>query len=184
MASERDKMLAGELYSASDPSLEEDRRACRLTLEWFNASSVAEPERRRDALVELLAEIGADTIVEPPLHCDYGYNFTIGARCYINTGVVALDCAAIRIGDDVQIGPRVQLLAATHPVQPDVRRTGLEYAKPITIEDGVWLGGGVIVCPGVTIGADSVIGAGSVVLEDIPPQVVAVGSPCRVVRRL
>ena len=123
-------------------------------------------------------------MIEPPLRCDYGAQISLGARSFVNFGAIILDCAAVTIGADVQIGPNVQLLTPTHPLDPELRRTGIEGAAPITIGDGVWLGGGVIVCPGVTIGADTVVGAGSVVVRELPARVLAVGNPCRVVRDL
>ena len=133
---------------------------------------------------ELLGGFGAGSDIRPPLRCDYGYQTFVGARCFANWGLVSLDVATVTIGDDVQIGPNVQLLTATHPLEPGPRRDKWEAARPIVIGDNVWLGGGVIVCPGVTIGADTVVGAGSVVVRDLPAGVVAVGSPARVVRDL
>jgi maltose O-acetyltransferase len=141
-------------------------------------------EGRRELLVELLGVFGDGSEIRPPLHCDYGYQTRIGERSFVNWGVVLLDVAAVTIGDDVQIGPNVQLLTATHPLEPGPRRDKWEAAEPIVIGDNVWLGGGVIVCPGVTIGSDTVVGAGSVVTRDLPAGVVAVGSPARVLRRL
>jgi maltose O-acetyltransferase len=139
----------------------------------------------RDGLLRLLfGALGEGSVVTVPLPCDYGSNVRIGERCFINANAVFLDPAPITIGDDVQVGPAVQLLTATHPVDAAERATGWESAKPIAIEDGVWLGGGVIVGPGVTIGARTVVGAGSVVIRDVPPDVVAVGNPARVVRSL
>lgn len=130
----------------------------------------------------MLGELGADSHVKPPLFVDYGRNIRIGARTFINYKLVALDVAAITIGDDCQIGPNVQLLTPTHPVDPQPRRDKLEAAQPITIGDNVWLGGGVIVCPGVRIGDNTVVGAGAVVTRDLPANVVAVGNPARVIR--
>jgi maltose O-acetyltransferase len=128
--------------------------------------------------------LGEGAYVKPPLFVDYGENITIGARTFINFNLTALDVAAITIGEDCQIGPNVQLLTPLHPIDPEPRRDKLEAAKPIVIGDNVWLGGGVIVCPGVSIGENSVIGAGSVVAKDIPANVVAVGNPARVIRRI
>jgi maltose O-acetyltransferase len=177
-------MLAGDLYIADDPDLtRESRRAMDLTAR-YNASSVSDGEVRRRLLVELLGSVGEGTEIRPPFHCDYGYQLHVGARTFANFGLVALDVARIDIGDDVQIGPYVQLLTPTHPLEPEARRAKWEAAAPITIGDNVWLGGGVIVCPGVTIGANTVVGAGSVVTRDLPPGVLAVGTPARVVRSL
>jgi maltose O-acetyltransferase len=135
-------------------------------------------------LAELLGAFGEGSVIRPPLYCDYGYRTTVGARTFANFGLVILDVARISIGDDVQIGPNVQLLTATHPLEAGPRRDKWESAQPITIEDNVWLGGGVIVCPGVTIGENTVVGAGSVVTKDLPADVVAMGSPARVLRSL
>lgn len=135
-------------------------------------------------LEQLLGAVGEDTELRAPLYVDYGSNLRIGARCFANYGLVALDVADITIGDDVQIGPNVQLLTPTHPLEPGQRRQGWESADPITIGANVWLGGAVVVCPGVTIGDDTVVGAGSVVTRDLPAGVLAVGSPARVVRPL
>ena len=177
-------MLAGEMYIADDPVLaEESRRAQRLTHQ-INTMDPNDSDGRRDLLVELLGAFGEGSEIRPPLHCDYGYQTRIGARSFVNWGLVLLDVAAVTIGDDVQIGPNVQLLTATHPLDPGPRRDKWEAAEPIVIGDNVWLGGGVIVCPGVTIGPDTVVGAGSVVTRDLPAAVVAVGSPARVLREL
>jgi maltose O-acetyltransferase len=175
------RMLAGELYRASDPELQADLARCGDLVQRYNASR---PEERLRILRELLGGLGEDTVIRPPLYFDYGYQTTIGARTFINFGVVILDVGKVTIGDDVQMGPNVQLLTATHPMDAHTRREGWESQKPISIADGVWLGGGVIVCPGVTIGENTVIGAGAVVTRDIPPNVFAAGNPCRVIREL
>jgi maltose O-acetyltransferase len=180
----RDRMLAGEPYIADDPALARDsRRAQRLT-HLINTLDPTDHDRRRSLLVELLGAFGEESEIRPPLQCDYGYQTTVGARSFANWGLVLLDVATVTIGDDVQIGPNVQLLTATHPLEPGPRRDKWEAAQPIVIGDNVWLGGGVIVCPGVTIDADTVVGAGSVVTRDLPSGVVAVGSPARVIRDL
>jgi maltose O-acetyltransferase len=180
----RDRMLAGELYIADDPALARDSaRAQRLT-HLINTMDPTDRERRTRLLGELLGAFGEGSEVRPPLQCDYGYQTSIGARTFVNWGVVLLDVATVTIGDDVQIGPNVQLLTATHPLEPGPRRDKWEAAEPIVIGDNVWLGGGVIVCPGVAVGADTVVGAGSVVTRDLPGRVVAVGSPARVIRDL
>ncbi|SHU05236.1 hexapaptide repeat-containing transferase [Mycobacteroides abscessus subsp. abscessus] len=180
----RDRMLAGDLYLADDPELiRESRRAQQLTHR-INALDPTDIEERKRLLQELLGAFGDGSEIRPPLQCDYGYQTAIGARTFANFGLILLDVARISIGDDVQIGPNVQLLTATHPLEPGPRRDKWEAAEPITIGDNVWLGGGVIVCPGVTIGADTVVGAGSVVTRDLPPRVLAVGTPARVIRAL
>ncbi len=181
--SNRERMLAGDLYVADDPeSARIAQRAVQLA-EAFRRSAVADERGARPLLEELVGHLGDGAVVKPPLFVDYGENISIGARTFINYNLTALDVAAITIGEDCQIGPNVQLLTPTHPVAAQPRRDRLEAAKPITIGDNVWLGGGVIVCPGVSIGDDSVIGAGSVVTRDIPAGVVAVGNPARVIRQ-
>ena len=184
MRSQRDRMRAGEAYLASDPDLVADRlRASRL-MEAFNRSSEERPEERVALLRDLLAAFGAGSQIRPPFYCDYGYHISIGARLFANFGLVALDVGPISIGDDVQIGPNVQLLTATHPLDSEARRAKIEASEPITIADNVWLGGGVIVCPGVTIGENTVVGAGAVVVKDLPANIVAVGNPARAIRAL
>ena len=177
-------MLAGERYVADDPALARDsKRAQRLT-HLINSQDPTDHDSRDRLLRELLGAFGEGSEIRPPLQCDYGYQTSIGERTFANWGLILLDVATITIGDDVQIGPNVQLLTATHPLEPGPRRDKWEAAEPIVIGDNVWLGGGVIVCPGVTIGADTVVGAGSVVTRDLPAGVVAVGSPARVLREL
>ena len=166
--SQRERMLAGDLYLADDPQLlQESRRAEALAKE-FNESSPLDPAGRLRILGQLLGSLGAETEIRPPLYCDYGYNLHVGARTFVNYGLYALDVAEIRIGDDVQIGPAVQLLTPTHPLEPGPRREKWEAAEPIGIGDNAWLGGGVIVCPGVTIGENTVVGAGAVVTQRPP----------------
>jgi maltose O-acetyltransferase len=180
----RERMLAGDLYIADDPdSGRIAREAFRLTDAYYRAESAGEPDAR-EHLVALLGTLGEGAYVKPPLFVDYGENIHIGARTFVNYNLTALDVATITIGEDCQIGPNVQLLTPTHPVDPQPRRDKLEAAKPITLGDNVWLGGGVIVCPGVTIGDNTVVGAGSVVVRDLPANVVAVGNPARVVRQI
>ena len=178
------KMLAGELYLATDPQLvAEDRRAQEL-LFLFNATRPDAGDERRALLVDLFDAFGTGAVVKPSFRCDYGSNISIGEDSFINYDCVFLDCNLITIGREVQIAPRVQIYAATHPLDAVTRRSKLEFALPVVIHDGVWLGGGVIVCPGVTIGENTVVGAGSVVTRDLPPGVLAVGNPCRVLRSL
>ena len=177
-------MLRGELYLAHDPELVADHRRCRLLVERFNATSVTDGDERRRLLEEMLGDVGDDVEIKPPFQCDYGYPISVGARTFINYGAVILDVARVTIGADVQIATGVQLLTPTHPLDAATRRSGWESAEPIIVEDGVWLGGGALVCPGVTIGEDTVVGAGSVVTADLPGRVLAVGNPCRPVRDL
>jgi maltose O-acetyltransferase len=180
----RQRMLAGDLYIADDPEIGEQSAAALDLMAAYNATSVRQGPLRRQLLGQLLGEVGEGTEIRPPFSVDYGAHIRIGARCFANFGLVALDVAAITIGDDVQIGPNVQLLTPTHPVEPAARREKWESAQPITIGDNVWLGGGAIVLPGVTIGENTVVGAGAVVPRDLPANVVAVGNPARVVRPL
>ncbi|ESP95923.1 MULTISPECIES: sugar O-acetyltransferase [Streptomyces] len=177
-------MLAGELYQADDPEIQADAARSAKLSERFNASPSDDPQARRTLLVELLGSVGEDVDVRPPLRVDYGTYITIGRGTFVNFGAVFLDVAPITIGEDVQFGPHVQLLTPTHPVDPVARRAKWEAAEPITIGDNVWLGGGVIVCPGVTIGENTVVGAGAVVTKDLPANVVAVGNPARIVREI
>ena len=177
-------MLRGELYLADDPDLREDHRRARRLLERFNAAGVDDEAESRRLLEELLGEIGDGVDIRPPFQGDYGYLISIGARTFVNYGAIILDVAPVTIGEDVQIATNVQLLTPTHPLEPGPRRDKWESAEPITVGDNVWLGGGVIVGPGVTIGDDTVVGAGSVVLHDLPPGVLAVGTPCRPIRDL
>jgi len=177
-------MLRGEPYRYDDPDLAADHQRAQRLLERFNATGVDDQEERRSLLAELLGHFGPDVEIKPPFFCDYGIYTRVGAGTFVNYNAVFLDCAPITIGESCQIATSVQLLTATHPLEPGPRRDGWESAHPIAIEDNVWLGGGVIVCPGVTIGADTVVGAGSVVVKDLPPGVLAVGNPCRPIRDL
>lgn len=177
-------MLAGELYVADDPEIVADSLRARRLQDAFNRTDPDDAEGRRRILGDLLGAFGEGSEIRPPFHCDYGYQIRIGERTFVNFGLMALDVAPIVIGDDVQIGPNVQLLTPTHPLEAELRRAKWESAEPITIGSNSWLGGGVIVLPGVTVGENSVVGAGAVVTGDLPADVVAVGNPARVVRRL
>lgn len=182
--SQRERMLAGDQYIAADAVLaREGLRAAELTAA-YNATASGDQAGRDAILRELLGSIGAGSVIRPPFRCDYGYQTHLGARVFANWGLIALDVGRITIGDDVQIGPNVQLLTATHPLEAEPRRAKWEGSRPIVIGDNVWLGGGVIVCPGVSIGANTVVGAGAVVVRDLPANVLAVGNPARVVREL
>lgn len=181
---QRQRMLAGDPYIADDPELAADSLRARRLQDRFNRSAADAQDERRRILAELLGAIGPESEIRPPFYCDYGYQIRIGARVFANFGLVALDVAPITIGDDVQIGPNVQLLTPTHPVEADLRRAKWEAAGPVSIGANVWLGGGVIVLAGVDIGENTVVGAGSVVTRDLPANVVAVGAPARVTRRL
>ena len=175
-------MLAGELYRADDPELVAARRRCRDLLRRIDA----EPDEgaRAGLFRELLGSLGDSSFIQPPFHCDYGSYISIGDRAFLNFGCTILDCGRVTIGDGVQIASGVQLLAADHPREPELRAAAVELGRPVVIEDNVWLGAGAIVCPGVTVGRDSIVGAGSVVTRDVPAGVVAAGNPCRVLREL
>ncbi|GAB3763854.1 maltose O-acetyltransferase [Nocardioides ginsengisegetis] len=180
----KERMLAGEPYLASDDELGELGLRAQDLADDYNATRSRDGSERRRLLGELLGSVGEGVEIRPPFRVDYGFNIRIGARTFANWGLVAADVAAITIGEDVQIGPNVQLLTPTHPVEPEPRRQKWEAARPITIGDNVWLGGGVIVLPGVTIGENTVVGAGSVVVRDLPANVVAVGNPASVIRTI
>lgn len=182
--SNRDRMLAGDQYIAADPNLARESSQAAILTAQFNATAGDDYSARDQILRKLLGSVGEGTVIRPPFHCDYGYQTHIGARTFANWGLIALDVGRITIGDDVQIGPNVQLLTATHPIEPEPRRNKWEAARPITIGNNVWLGGGVIVCPGVTIGENTVVGAGAVVVRDLSANVVAVGNPARIIRKL
>ena len=182
--SEKQKMLAGELYNASGPELLGERHAAQRLLARYNASDTGDTTGRLGLLRQLLGAVGEDANIQPPFRCDYGYNIRLGRNCFINYNCVFLDCAAIEIGDDLQMAPAVQLYTATHPLDRATRIAGWESAKPIRIGNGVWIGGGAIVLPGVTIGDGCVIGAGSVVTHDLPPGSLAIGNPARITRTL
>lgn len=178
-----ERMVAGDLYIADHPSIAREQARAQNLMHRLNALPQTAPSRRA-LLEELLGAFGEGSEIRSPFYCDFGSHTFFGARSFANFGLVCLDVAPIRIGDDVQLGPNVQLLTAEHPIAPGPRREKWESARPITIEDNAWLGGGVIVCPGVTIGENSVVGAGAVVVRDLPSNVVAVGHPARVVREI
>ena len=177
-------MLRGELYRAGDPELVAARVRARRLFAELNGSDPADEATRRRLLADLLGALGAGASIEPPFYCDYGSNVFLGDGVFVNFGAVFLDPARIEIGRQAQLGPMVQLLTADHPREAAARAAGPELARPITIGARAWLGGGVVVCPGVAIGEETVVGAGSVVVRDLPPGVVAAGNPCRVVRRI
>lgn len=181
MPTEREKMLAGELYDALDPELVAARVRVRDLLHDLNASREADATLRRQVVTELFSS-GGDTVwLQPPFYCDYGSNIHLGRRVFFNFNCVVLDICRVTIGDGTLIGPAVQIYAALHPLDAELRRKQ-EYGKPVTIGCDVWIGGGAIICPGVTIGDRAVIGAGSVVTRDVPADVLALGNPCRVIR--
>lgn len=181
---ERQKMIAGELYWAGDPELVALRINARRLTRLYNATTELEDARRAELLGELFGRIGTGAFIEPDLRCDYGFNIFAGEGLYMNFGCVVLDVAPVTIGSRVLFGPGVHLYTATHPTDPVERARGLEFAKPIVIGDDVWLGGHATVCPGVTIGDGAIVGAGAVVTKDVAARTVVVGNPARVVRRV
>lgn len=183
MATEWDKMRAGELYDPFDAELVAARTRARNLCQDLNTTREADQDLRRRLTRELFGAGGDSVWMQPPFYCDYGVNIVLGERVFFNFNCVVLDVCPVRIGNFTLFGPNVQLYTATHPLNAELRRRQ-EFAKPITIGDDVWVGGGAIVCPGVTIGSRTVIGAGSVVTRDIPPDVVAAGNPCRVMRKI
>lgn len=177
-------MLAGELYDPLDKVLVEDRVRTRLLIKRLNDSGEDQTDDRYSILRELIPNSQKDLWLQPPFFCDYGYNIIVGEKVFFNFNCVVLDVTYVKIGSRSMFGPNVQIYTATHPLDHVERSSGLEYAKPISIGDDVWVGGSVVICPGVTIGDRSVIGAGSVVTKNIPSDVFAAGNPCRVIREL
>lgn len=183
MGEMRDRMVRGELYLSGDPDSRARYLRVQELLTRFNSAPPDADAERGALLAQMLRAVGTGVTVRPRFLCEYGA-ISIGSGTFVNFDAVMLDVCPIAIGEHCQIGPRAQLLTPTHPLDPELRRAGWEYAAPITIEDNVWLGGGVIVCPGVTIGEDTVVGAGAVVTRDLPSGVVAVGVPARVLREI
>ena len=181
---EKEKQQAGELYNADDRELVNERIKAKKLCSEYNAVECNDFQKRERILERLLAMKGKKTVIEPNFFCDYGYNILLGDNFYSNHNLVILDCAQVVFGDNIFIGPNCGFYTAEHPVDAALRNQGLEYAKPITVGDNVWIGGGVNVIGGVTIGDNVVIGAGSVVTKDIPSNCVAAGNPCRVIRTL
>ena len=184
MKTEKQKMLSGELYDASDKELTNERLQARLLLKELNDKRENEAEKIDQILKYLIPNKGKDLFIQTPFYCDYGSNIVVGDNVYFNFNCVVLDVMKVSIGSRTMMGPNVQIYTATHPINYKERATGLEFAKPITIGEDVWLGGNTVVCPGVSIGDRSVIGAGSVVTKDIPADVFAAGNPCKVIRKL
>jgi maltose O-acetyltransferase len=183
MTTERLKMVAGELYDPKDPELAAGRDRARDLCQALNASPEAAVEERRRMLRELLGAGGDTVVLQPPFFCDYGFNIELGERVFFNFNCIVLDVCPVRIGSFCLFGPAVQIYTPMHPLNA-MQRRGKEYGKPVEIGSDVWVGGGAIICPGVTVGDRAVIGAGSVVTKDVPAGVVAFGNPCRVVREI
>lgn len=182
---EKEKMISGMIYDAvSDATLISERLECKELCYDYNMLRPKDTEGRARILHRLLGSIAGDLLIEQPFHCDYGYNIHVGHNFYSNHNLVILDCAPVRFGDNVFIAPNCGFYTAGHPLEAEIRNKGLEYARPITVGDNVWIGAQVCVLPGVTIGDNCVIGAGSVVTRDIPAGSVAVGNPCRVIKKI
>ena len=181
---EKEKMLAGELYNALDKQLSGERLQTRLLIKKLNDTREDEEDARTSILRELIPNAGSGLWLQPPFYCDYGSNILIGEKVFFNFNCVVLDVTYVTIGSRTLFGPNVQIYTATHPLDHLERASGLEYAKPIVIGEDVWVGGSTVICPGVEIGSRSVIGAGSVVTKNIPSDVFAAGNPCRVIRSL
>lgn len=182
---EKEKMLSGMLYDANyDPQLIAERLECKEKCRDYNDLRPRDTERRKAMLHDILGNIDGDLLVEQPFYCDYGYNISVGRNFYANFNMIILDEAPVRFGDNVFVAPNCSFYTAGHPIDADERNNGLEYARPISIGNNVWIGGNVTVLPGVTVGDNCVIGAGSVVVNDIPSGSVAVGNPCKVIRKI
>lgn len=177
-------MLAGEMYDPLDQQLVEERLRTRLLIKELNDTREDQTEERLRILNELIPRAGADLWLQPPFYCDYGSNMILGERVFFNFNCVVLDVTYVKIGSRTLFGPNVQIYTATHPMDYRERATGREFAKSIMIGEDVWVGGSAIVCPGVTIGDRTIIGAGSVVTRDIPSDVFAAGNPCKVIRKM
>ncbi|WP_171083601.1 sugar O-acetyltransferase [Telluria aromaticivorans] len=178
--SERHKMLAGQPYHADDPGLVGEQAANAAWLARYNAALGAPVAVWRTLLAELLGAVGEGSIVRPPFHCDYGWNIRLGKGVFVNFNCIILDVVPVTIGDDTRIGPAVQVYTAEHPLDPALRRSGVESGRPVVIGNNVWIGGGAIILPGVTIGDDAVVGAGSVVTHDVPAGAIVAGNPARI----
>lgn len=182
LKTEKEKMLAGESYNCLDPDLVAERQQAQALLRRYNlAEAVSE---RQGILLNLLGCIGQNSIIESPFYCTYGQNIHLGDRVYLNFSCTILDNNLVRIGSHVMLGPSVQIYTAAHPLQAEIRNQGWEIAKPVVIEDNVWIGGGAILLPGVTVGQNAVVGAGAVVTRDVPPDTVVAGNPARVIKKI
>ncbi|MCG6137873.1 MAG: sugar O-acetyltransferase [Nostoc sp. LLA-1] len=181
---EKQKMLAGELYLADAPELVAQSKQASRLLRIYNATTEEQKPQRQQILQELFGQVGQKLTIVPPFHCDYGSHIYAGNGLYMNYGCVILDCNIVEIGENVLCGPYVQIYAAYHPTEPEIRLSGRELAAPVKIGNNVWIGGSAIICPGVTIGDNTTIGAGSVVVKNIPANVVAAGNPCGIIRHL
>ncbi|MBD7914394.1 sugar O-acetyltransferase [Clostridium sp. Sa3CUN1] len=181
---EKERMLSGKLYSANDSELKANAKKSRMLTRLFNNTTEEQKEYRVELLKNLFEKTGENLYVEPPFRCDYGSNISVGNNFYANFDCIILDVCKVDIGENVMFAPRVCIYTAAHPIDVDVRNSGLEFGKPVKIGNNVWIGGSTVINPGVTIGNNVVIGSGSVVTKDIPDNVIAVGNPCRVLREI
>lgn len=184
MRSQKERMLSGDLYIADDPELAKDFHKAKRLLREYNQTTEYQEADRQTILKDLFKQSGKKIHIEPPFHTDYGCNTVIGENFYSNYDCIILDIANVKIGDNVMFGPRVGLYTAGHPIDAVIRNEHYEYGKPITIGNNVWVGGNVVFNPGVTVGDNVVIGSGSIVTKDIPSSVIAVGNPCKVLRKI
>ncbi len=184
MSSEKEKMLNSELYDATDESLYKERETVKNLTYDYNLIRRSDKDKRDELIRKILGKAGKNLWIESPFQCDYGYNIEIGDNFYSNHNLIILDCAKVKIGDNVFVGPNVGIYTPCHPIDAKERMTFKEWAEPVTIGNDVWLGGNVTILPGVSIGNNVVIGAGSVVTKDIPSNCVAVGNPCKPVKSL
>lgn len=181
---EKERMLAGKLYLANDEELRSMSKKCRLLLDDFNSTKFGEFRERREIITKLFGSVGKDVSINKPFYCDYGVNISVGDNFYANFDCIILDVCKVSIGHNVFLGPRVAIYTAAHPVDKDVRNTGLELGKELRIGNDVWIGGNVVINPGVTIGDNVIIGTGAVVTRNIPSGVIAGGNPCKVLRKI
>lgn len=184
MASEKQKMLSQKPYIASDPELSKERMLAQKTCFEINSLSPEFVEKRNQLLKNLLGSVKDNFYVEPPFHCDYGYNISIGEKFYSNYNLIILDCGKVSIGDNVMLAPNVSIYTAGHPIDAEMRNKEWEYAIPVKIGNNVWIGGNTVINPGISIGDNTVIGSGSVLTKDIPSNVIAAGNPCKVIRKI
>lgn len=182
--SEKEKMLASELYAASDPQLTQEREHARMLIRLYNQSLETEHDLRDQLMKQLFGSTGEELYIEPTFRCDYGYNIHVGNHFYANFDCVFLDVCEIRIGDHCYIAPGVHIYTAAHPIHPVERISGKEFGKPVTIGNNVWIGGSVVINPGITIGHNVVIGSGAIVTKDVPDNVVVAGNPAKIIKRI
>jgi maltose O-acetyltransferase len=184
MMTEKEKMLSGQFYDAHDPELLEERKRARLLFQKINSLDENNKDLRQRLVYDLFGDAGNDLWIETPFYCDYGYNIKVGDKVFINYNCCILDVMEVRMGSNVLLGPSVQIYTATHPLESEKRAEWLEYARPVTIGNNIWIGGGAIICPGVSIGNGVVIGAGAVVTKDVPDNVLIGGNPAKIIKNI